>query len=48
MGYELLIKSIDYRIESKIHPVEFARKLGTKVGKNCRFINFPMLGSEHI
>jgi len=29
-----------------MHPIELARKLGTKVGDDCRFINFPMLGSE--
>ena len=41
-----LIWKIQFKIGVKTNPIKLARKLGVSVGENCRFINFPMFGSE--
>lgn len=41
-----IFHGIYFRFETKRNPIGYARKLGAKVGENCRFINFPTLGSE--
>lgn len=41
-----IFRAIKHIIGTKICPIEYARKLGVTIGDDCRFINFPMFGSE--
>lgn len=44
--FKRLYKSIQYSFLTKTNPIGYARKLGVKIGDDCRLINFPMFGSE--
>ena len=37
---------IKYKILSITNPIQYAKRLGVKVGEGCRFISMPDLGSE--
>lgn len=42
----MILKLIREKYEKAVNPIGYARKQGTKVGENCKFVTAPNLGSE--
>ncbi|WP_102412056.1 DapH/DapD/GlmU-related protein [Beduinella massiliensis] len=44
--FKRIIRKIEFLYYSRFDRIKLARKLGVKIGENCRLISFPQFGSE--